>query len=307
MMSSEEIAPSSELGRLHCLSLQGSSQALEACLGLFAPWVRGGRENPETDSSSGHKLELYIAAQDQTEVEAAWESWQAEALPAIQHVTRRWSQVPDRDWQLQWREHFTPLQVTENITIVPEWDQVSRAPVLVRICPGMAFGTGHHATTRLVIRRLESLGCQAQRILDLGTGSGILAIVAAKLGASHVVAVDNDPSCEENLLANLKLNGLGNQVEFMLGDASLWNDFNVDLVLANIHRSSIFALLEQFSRSDSGARVVVSGLLKEEGSLLRDLCRRLNLVLAQIDEEEDWFCALVSRLGDDHRSQGEIN
>jgi ribosomal protein L11 methyltransferase len=282
---------------LRLLSLQGSPEALESCLGLLVPWIRGGREHAPPPSSKAAKLDLYIAVQDTDDVEAAWTSWERQALPALEDVSVQWSPVPQGNWELEWRNHFEPLQITDDIVIVPEWDQITTAPVLIRLRPGMAFGTGHHATTRLAVQQLACLGCRDQRVLDLGTGSGVLAIVAKRLGARHVLAVDQDPSCKDNFSINLKLNGLNGQVALVQEDAEVWHDFDYGLIMANINRTVIFPLLENFGRSRARTRLIVSGLLDKEESQLLDHCRELNLVLEQIDHEDEWICAVVSKPG----------
>ena len=144
--------------------------------------------------------------------------------------------IPEADWAIQWRDSFPPLPITNAITIVPDWDTNADAEVLVRIHPARAFGTGHHATTALVISLMDQLGCRGKHILDLGTGSGILAITALKLGAKSVVAVEHDPECLENFQNNVALNYLMKMPVWRDGDATIWSDFNFDLIVANIQR-----------------------------------------------------------------------
>ncbi|MFB0515293.1 MAG: 50S ribosomal protein L11 methyltransferase [Candidatus Neomarinimicrobiota bacterium] len=210
-------------------------------------------------------------------------------------MSRSWLPVPEQDWHLNWRKHFIPIQVTKNITIVPEWDTRSRAPILIRLRPGMVFGTGHHATTRLVLTMLDHLGCGRQRVLDMGTGSGVLAIAAALLGAQRVTAVELDPDCKENFLTNLALNALTGRVDFVQGDAGGWEDFNFDLVLANINRAVIFPLPTRYARSDSPGKAVVSGLSADDKSVLLSHCCQLDLALAEVEVGGEWLCAVLMR------------
>ncbi|UCH10984.1 MAG: 50S ribosomal protein L11 methyltransferase [Fidelibacterota bacterium] len=296
-----------EIDKLRLLRLEGPPEALEACLGLLTPWVRGGREYSASPSAVDGQLDLYITAEDAGDVEAAWTSWRGNALPALENVTMRWSSVPVRDWELEWREHFEPLRITDDIVVVPEWDRATKAPVLIRLRPGMAFGTGHHATTRLAIQKLEYLGCRDQRVLDLGTGSGVLAIVAKCLGARHVVAVDQDPSSADNFSTNLRLNGLDGQIRYIQEDVEVWHDFNHDLIVANINRTVIFPLMEHFSQSRTAAILIVSGLLAQEESQFLDHCQELNLQSTHLEQEEDWVCAVVSKPEGDQAGHPEMN
>lgn len=275
------------------LSLKGTTEQLEACLGLLTPWTRGAEAAVQAKGPES-RLELYIDTNDRPGVEQAWAVWERAAVPAVRGVARDWSKVPLEAWHLEWREHFPPLKVTDNITIVPDWDQTTRAPVLIRLHPGMAFGTGHHTTTQMTLRQLERLGCQGKRVLDLGAGSGVLAITALLLGAEQVVAVEQDPICEENFVLNLELNRLTGHADFIIGDAGRWTNFDFDLVLANIQRSVIMEILNNFARTDSGALLILSGLLLDEESGLAEFCRQYALRLEHVEREQEWLCAVVS-------------
>ncbi|MFC1547484.1 50S ribosomal protein L11 methyltransferase [Candidatus Neomarinimicrobiota bacterium] len=277
------------------LDLEGSADKLEACLGLLTPWVKGAGTVVINEISGSSRLEVYIDAQDRPRVEQAWANWTRESIPALQDVFRDWSPVPPEAWRMEWRGHFPPLTVTENITIVPDWNQTASAPILIRLHPGMAFGTGHHATTQMMIRQLEQLGCSGKRVLDLGAGSGVLAIAALLLGAGQVIAVEQDPICEDNFYQNLELNDLAGRADFVLGDAAAWLDFNYDLALANIQRSVILEILNNFAGTDSGALLILSGLLREEETRLVESCQRNNLKLEKIKREEEWLSAVVGR------------
>jgi ribosomal protein L11 methyltransferase len=276
------------------LALGGSPEQLEACLGLLAPWVKGA-ETAVMPEGSESRLELYIDTKDRPSVEQVWTDWEHESIPAVRDVSRNWSPVPPGAWRMEWRGHFPPLKVTENITIVPDWDLTTSAPVLIRLHPGMAFGTGHHATTQMTIHQLERLGCRGKRVLDLGAGSGVLAIAALLLGAGQVVAVEQDHICEDNFYQNLELNELPGRADFMLDDAAAWADFDYDLVLANIQRSVILEILNNFAHTDSSALLILSGLLLEEESGLVECCQRNGLRVEHIERKNEWLSAVVER------------
>lgn len=277
------------------LTLEGPAENLEACMGLLTPWAKGAGTVVMNEGSGPFRLEIYIDTRDLPGIEQAWADWERESILALQNVSRDWSPVPPEAWRLEWRGHFPPINVTENITIVPDWDQATTAPTLIRLHPGMAFGTGHHATTQMMIRQLEQLGCNGKRVLDLGAGSGVLAIAALLLGAGQVVAVEQDPVCEDNFYQNLKLNDLAGRVDLMIGNAATWMDYGCDLVLANIQRSVILEILNNFAHTDSSAQLILSGLLLTEEAGLAECCRRHNLRLGHIEREEEWLSVVVEK------------
>jgi ribosomal protein L11 methyltransferase len=278
---------------LQVLTLTGPLRLLETCIGLLSPLCRGIREHAEGNKDGRSQLDIFIPEDGRPEVEAMLAAWQAVDLPAMEGVSTNWSPIPPEDWRIDWREHFSPIRVTAEIVIVPEWDCTTTAPVLIRIRPGMAFGTGHHASTRLVIRALARRGCRGQRVLDMGTGSGVLAIAAAFLGADQVLAVEDDPECAENFATNLELNGLTGKIPYVTADALSWDDFDFDLIMANINRTTVFSFMSQYANAGSRAALVMSGLVKEEEIQLQEHCRNLGLDVTNLSREEDWLCAEV--------------
>lgn len=183
-------------------------------------------------------------------------------LPATLDVWR----IDDLSFLERWREHFKPAQVSDRIVVHPPWEvpDVDGA-VLVCIDPGMAFGTGTHETTRLCLRALdEALEAGARSVLDVGTGSAILAIAAAKLGAGPIVAVDNDTVAVAVARENIEHNGLVGAIEASatpLGEL----DGAWDLVLANILPHVLIALRDDLlARVAPGGRLVLSGIIERE-------------------------------------------
>ncbi len=233
------------------LELEGPGDELEICLAQLGDLVTGALE-PPADNAGNPRLQVYLAARDRPA---------AEALLMASRLSSTWRPVPKEDWEVDWRKDFMPVTVTAGITIVPDWDTTTSAPTLIRIRPGLAFGTGHHATTRLAIRAMDRLGCRGGRVLDLGSGSGVLSIAASLLGAARVVAVEHDPDCEGNFKDNLTLNSLPVAPRLVVGDVLEWTDFDCDLVLANINRKVVFSVLEHYSRTESRASLIVTGLL----------------------------------------------
>ena len=273
------------------LELEGPREELEICLAQLGELVTGALEQADNDGNP--RLQVYLAARDRSAAEARF---------VAGRLSPTWRPVPKEDWEVVWRKDFDPVTVTAGITIVPDWDTSTSAPTLIRIRPGLAFGTGHHASTRLAIRALERLGCRGARVLDLGSGSGVLAIAASLLGAAQVVAVEHDLDCQGNFKDNLKLNSLPVVPRLVIGDVLEWTDFDCDLVLANINPKVVFPLLEHYCRSKSRASLIVSGLLTDDQTRLKAHCRSLGLTTRALQREAEWFCAVVERR--DKRTSG---
>jgi ribosomal protein L11 methyltransferase len=152
-------------------------------------------------------------------------------------LTGEWEEIPDQDWHARWREGLTPVQAGRWV-ITPSW-QASGSDAELVIDPGQAFGTGHHETTSACLRALDDLPLEGRRVLDLGTGTGILAIAAARRGA-HVLAVDVDPLAIDAAHANAKRNGVS--LEVRLGDIEVVGDARFDVVVANLDTATLIDL-----------------------------------------------------------------
>ena len=172
--------------------------------------------------------------------------------------------VEDDDWVRRSQAQFGPVQAGERLWIVPSWHAAPPAPaVVVRLDPGLAFGTGSHPSTRLILNFLERQPAANARVLDYGCGSGILAIAAAKLGAREVDAVDVDEQALEVARANARANGVA--LRALLPGELPPGDY--DLVLANILARPLIELAPELAaRTQSGGRVLLSGILETQAS-----------------------------------------
>jgi ribosomal protein L11 methyltransferase len=164
--------------------------------------------------------------------------------------------------------------------------------------PGRAFGTGEHATTRLCLELISRYVAAGSRVLDVGTGSGILAIGAAKLGASHVIAIDNDPRVLDVALENVRANHLGGEIVGLAGGtwACLHPDARFDVVVANVHRSALVRSAASLARRlERGGRVVASGFLSEQVERVREAWAREGFVVEDRREEGEWVALGLAR------------
>jgi ribosomal protein L11 methyltransferase len=186
------------------------------------------------------------------------------------------SSVSTEDWSTSWKANFKPLRVGQRLLIVPSWEKVQPRPgdILLHLDPGMAFGTGGHETTRLCLELLEQIMDDmplllTPAVLDLGTGSGILAMAAVQLGAGRVCAVDIDPQAVEVARENLAANGLTEQVECSTTPLESMTE-NFDVILANILAEELVRLAPFLAeRLNPGGSLVLSGILAEKEDLVR--------------------------------------
>jgi len=181
------------------------------------------------------------------------------ALPAFA-ITR----VEDEDWVRRSQSQFGPIRIADRLWIVPSWHTPpDPAAIVVRLDPGLAFGTGSHVSTRLVLKYLESNIRGGERVLDYGCGSGIWAIVAGKLGGGEIAATDIDPQALETTVANAADNG----VVLNVATPESLHPGTFDLVLANILAGPLIALEPLLAaRTRSGGRVVLSGILESQAA-----------------------------------------
>ena len=184
-----------------------------------------------------------------------------------------YSHLPEKDWNENWKKNFSPIDIGENLTIIPSWlkKDTSRIPVIID--PGMVFGTGYHETSQacLVIIEKISKGEQKESCLDIGTGSGILAIGAAKLGFRHVTAVDIDPMAIDAAKRNVEENSLLN-VSVKEGDITS-AEGAFDLIAANLLSGILIDIAPEIvSRLNPGGKAVLSGMLAgQEGDVIKAL------------------------------------
>ena len=218
-----------------------------------------------------------------------------EDFPLIDtEITYTFTEAEDKDWNEEWEKNFfQPIVIGDRCVIHSTFHQdVPRAEYDIVINPQMAFGTGHHETTSLIIGELLDSDLQGKQVLDMGCGTSILAILARMRGAQHCTAVDIDEWCVRNSEENIALNGV-EAIEVHLGDASTLADKGpFDVVIANINRNILLADMHCYTaRMTPGATLLMSGFYTDDIPLIQAEAERLGLTFCHHREKNRW-CAV---------------
>ena len=200
----------------------------------------------------------------------------------------KWNKQLKEDWHLAWQDNFTPVIIEKKLAIIPHWQNDISADIVIKIKPGMAFGTGHHETTWLMLNQILKHIKPGMSISDLGAGSGILSIAAIKLGAEKVDAVEFDSDCESNFNENLQLNHIEKNIHYYNNDVLTWKDFNYNIILANINCNIIEELIPKFKGTK--ARVILSGLLRTDYKAVEQICIKHNFQVKEKMIKGEWIC-----------------
>ncbi|MBI4312246.1 MAG: 50S ribosomal protein L11 methyltransferase [Chloroflexi bacterium] len=209
--------------------------------------------------------------------------------------------VKQTEWESAWKAHFTTLRVGKRIVLRPIWLEYEPRPgdVVVDLDPGMAFGTGHHPTTRMCLEELERRLVPGMRVLDVGTGSGILAIAAAKLGAAEVVGVDIEEAAIKASRENAQRNGVGDRFAMHLGSLPHpeAQSGSFDLALANITARTIAMLAgEMCAAMKPGARIIATGIITEREDEAKQALEQA-LALEERRQDGDWVLYVARKTG----------
>lgn len=243
------------------------------------------------DSFSGlSRIKLYL--EDNAEGEALLRT-----IEQLYPVTSR--TVDDSEWENNWQQYYQPLEIGEKLLVVPEWEEVEEeGRVKLVLDPGLMFGTGSHATTRMCLKSLEKLAGKGKTALDLGCGSGILGIGALVLGCDSAVGVDIDPKAPDIVMENAALNGIGVDrlkayAGDIIGDASLRKMLGggYDMVLANIVSDVIIPLAPHVRpfMKENGV-FITSGIIDGREDEVRTAIEKAGFTVSEHLHEEEWHC-----------------
>jgi ribosomal protein L11 methyltransferase len=203
--------------------------------------------------------------------------------------------LEEKNWNEEWEKSVNAIEISDNLVIKPTFREYEERPgqLIVTIDPKMSFGTGEHQTTKLVLRFVEKYITDGAKVLDVGSGTGVLAITAVKLGAKSAVAVDNDEWCLNNGNENCELNGVADKVDVKLGLVQDIKDSDFDLVLANIQKNILIEISEELKNRLSGNGILIlSGLLASDETDIKTEYQKFGLKLIEKDQMGEWI-ALV--------------
>jgi len=208
------------------------------------------------------------------------------------------AEISEEDWSTSWKAYYKPEKVGQKIVVVPSWEKYDPAPgeITVTLDPGMAFGTGSHPTTIQSIRFLEKYLKEGDTVIDVGTGSGILSITAAKLGAKKVYAYDVDTVAVRVAEENVKVNKVENVVSTSYNDLLAGIDLKADLIVSNIIADIIIKLIPQAKQCliDEGY-FIVSGIIAERWPDVHQTLTKHGLKIIEINETDDWITAVTRK------------
>lgn len=201
--------------------------------------------------------------------------------------------IVEQDWNSEWKKYFKPIQISKHLYVKPTWEkwQAPKGAQVIEIDPGQAFGTGNHVTTRTMLQFLEKYLKPETLVLDVGTGTGILAIAAVKMSAKKVIALDIDPVAISTAKQNLQINRTENKINLLVGSVScLKYKQNFDMILANLTGQAIISMIGDFANLLKPAgHLLISGILQVEmNSIIEKIQETRAFHLSEHKIEDDW-------------------
>lgn len=203
--------------------------------------------------------------------------------------------IPNQDWNVEWAKTVKPIRIGSRVVVRPPWESIAVTPETIELViePKLAFGTGHHATTQLLVEWLEQTVRGGERVLDVGTGTGILAMVALRLGALEACGVDTDAQAVSHAQEYARDNRFGDELRLWAGPLSPGHAELVhpwDLVLANLDRRSLTEMASVLGAlGRRGAVVLVSGLLPDQAEEMREVFAGVGLYVAERRDRDGWI------------------
>lgn len=231
-------------------------------------------------------LNAYVRSED-------WPQFDFDHLQLLKNSNLRISytvhQIPMENWNAQWEASFQPI-VVGDYTIRAPFHPPKQTKFELIIEPKMSFGTGHHQTTRLMLQSLLDLNMKGQKVLDMGCGTGILAIAAAQRGAQYVDAVDVESWCAENTTENANRNGCTDQIQAICGNIDKTNN-SYDLILANINRNVLVKHIPSYAQKlNKHGVLLLSGFYNKDEEILHQVCVENKLAKVSKSELDSWIC-----------------
>jgi ribosomal protein L11 methyltransferase len=222
----------------------------------------------------------------------------AEKLHVESHqirISEEW--IVDRDWNAEWKQNYHCIRITNKILVRPSWEPYPKEvpPCVIELDPEMAFGTGTHATTQLVMQFIEERIKPRDRVLDVGTGTGILSIAALKLGASYAIGFDIEDVAAVTAANNARKNLVHDRFFSFCGHLQALRPRAFDLIVANVNRRVLLTLLPLFKeRLENDGTLLLSGILNSEKEILKNSLQSLNFFIREIRPLDEWLAFELS-------------
>ncbi len=252
---------------------------------LIAMLADVGFEGFEED---GSVLKAYIDKED-------WDEEGVKEVAALYSLAYKQEEMQSQNWNAVWESHFEPVIIEDFVAVRAHFHEaIPSVQYEIVITPKMSFGTGHHATTTMMIEQMRAIDFVNRTVFDFGTGTGILSILAEKLGAANILAIDNDEWSIDNSKENVERNSCSQIRLELRNDADVKR--SVDVILANINRNIIlnnFSLL--YSQLNTGGHLLLSGLLADDEERIRTEASRFGLKHMNIQHRLQWISLLFSR------------
>ena len=276
--------------------------------GAFQETLEPRSSNGSPASPSGEALQAFLPFDVRLEERIAslqlYVDSLTELFPELEKPRFRTEIIRDPDWGEAWKKYFKPLRVSRNIIIKPTWEPFSPAgrEIVIEIDPGMAFGTGQHPSTGMCLKAIDEIllnepSAETWRVLDVGTGTGILGIACAKLGAGEVLCVDNDGQATEIARENVRINRVEGRVAVSSRDvAELTEPFH--LVVANLTAKILIEFYPHLVRLVSpGGRLVISGIIVQNKPEIEARFLGGSFPVHGLITEKEWICYLLKKAG----------
>ena len=206
--------------------------------------------------------------------------------------------LEEKNWNEEWERSINVIEVSDRIVIKPTFRNYDAKPgqIIISIDPKMSFGTGEHQTTKLMLQLIEKYVEPGMRILDVGSGTGVLAIAAVKLGAASAVAVDNDEWCFSNGKESCELNKVSDKIDVRLGVVQNVSEKDFDIILANIQKNVLLEISKELvNRLSGNGKLILSGLLQSDESDIKEEYEKLRLKFIDKQDMGEWIAVVFEK------------
>lgn len=213
------------------------------------------------------------------------------SLPILSQLEYEITEHEHKNWNDQWESQFDPIRINGLLVRATFHEDDLSAEEQIIIAPKMAFGTGHHATTYMMLERMQSMSLKEQTVLDYGCGTGILAVYAAMRGAKEIDGIDIQPEAAENFQEHIELNQLQeDKLNFLLGTLGLVHGKKYDIILANINRAILLEKAEELMElCHQGTQLLLSGILENDKELVSSHYKEIGFQLTTTKQRKDWM------------------